>query len=77
MQGTCYGAIKAITPDDNVILDPVPQGLYVGATGSVIVETLDKQIVTFLAVPTGAILPIAVRRVKNGSSASGIVALGF
>lgn len=74
--GNTYARIVAIAPDDNANLDPLPHGLYVGVTGTLVVESMGGPLVTFVAVPAGTLLPIQVRKVKaTGTSASSIVGL--
>lgn len=76
MAGTIYGDAFAVTPSDSVNLPPACTGLYVGATGNVVVETLSGATITFLAVPVGALIPIQVRKVKaTGTTATSIVGL--
>mgnify|MGYP003665418422 FL=1 len=50
--------------------------LYCGATGNINVLTAAGQTVTFTAVPTGAFMPVQVKRVNaTGTAATEIVAL--
>lgn len=73
-------AVRAseVTPDDEDLLGPTT-GLYVGATGDVtVVFAFDASNtpVTFVDVPTGMFMPIAVKQVHaTGTTASDIVAL--
>jgi hypothetical protein len=66
----------AVTKSDTTDLGPV-RALYVGTTGAVSVSSgLTGAGVVFTAVPAGAILPVACRRVlSTGTDASNIVAL--
>ena len=67
---------EAVTPDDSTDLTNVTRGLYVGTGGDLVVIMQGGQTITFTAVPTGAVLPIRVSRVKSTSTtASDIVAL--
>lgn len=51
-------------------------GLYVGATGDVVVVQQDGKAVTFVGVPAGQFLPVAARRINSTSTtASSILAL--
>lgn len=73
------GAV-AVTPDNSTDLGFETRGLYVGVGGNIVVvmadETDDATTVTFTGVPTGSVLPIAVRRVKaTSTTATNIVAL--
>lgn len=71
------GRAIAVTPNDNVDIAFVSRGVYVGGTGDLTVVMADDGTTqVFVAVPAGAVLPIAVSRVKStGTSASSIVAL--
>jgi hypothetical protein len=66
-----------VTPSDSVDFDLVARGLYVSVAGAVTVVAYDGTVVTFPAVPAGAILPIVCTRVNDtGTDASlGIVGL--
>lgn len=76
-----FKAAAAITPGDGLINlpgdVPHPQGcmVYVGGTGTLVVETAGLNDVTFMAVPAGTILPVRVRRVYATSTATHLVAL--
>lgn len=69
---------EAVTPDDSEFIGPA-MGLYVGVSGDVtVVFAFDASNtpVTFVDVPTGMFMPIAVKQVHaTGTSASDIVAL--
>ena len=49
--------------------------LYIGFGGNVNVTTIGDDAVTFVGVPSGTILPVQVKRVRGGTSATNIVAL--
>ena len=67
---------SAVTPSDSTVLSPPFRGLYVAATGVVVVTTLGGTDVTFTGVPAGSILPIVGTKVRaTGTTATGIVAL--
>lgn len=69
------GAFRAVTPTDGVTYYGA-RGLYVGTGGNVAVVGLDGVAVTFVAVPSGAILPIYSQGVNaTGTTASNIIAL--
>lgn len=75
--GAAYAA-KAITPNDNTDLSYVTKGVYVGGSGDITATMADgvSGDVVFKAVPVGAVLPIAVSRVKaTGTTATNLVAL--
>lgn len=65
---------KAITKHDTNILDPIPRSLYVGVSGSLVVDGEDDVEVTFANVPVG-IFPFRAKRVKTGSGADSIVGI--
>lgn len=66
----------AVTPSDTVPLSIVARGLYIGAAGNVAVLTTGGDTVTFVAAPTGTVLPISVQKVlATGTTATSIVAL--
>ncbi|HVX81683.1 MAG: spike base protein, RCAP_Rcc01079 family [Devosia sp.] len=65
----------AITPSDSDDLAEVTRALYVGQGGDLVVEMATGVEVTFAAVPSGALLPLRVIRVKTASTASQIVGL--
>lgn len=65
-----------VTPNDSTDITPGDQVLYVGTGGNVKVTTADGSTVTFTNVPSGAILPVSVRRVfSTGTTATGIIAI--
>ncbi len=74
-----YGAIFAPAPDAEAVTpsDTTYHGytaLYVGVTGDVTVRTEAGNLVTFVAVPAGAILPIRAQQVRGtGTGATSIV----
>jgi hypothetical protein len=66
----------AVTPHDTNELGYVTRAIYVGATGDVKVAMQDSGEVTFLDVPTGAVLPVRVKKVfATGTNATNLIAL--
>lgn len=67
----------AVAPHDVNDLTFTARALYVGTGGDVVaILKGDAAAVTFKNVPTGAVLPVAVRRVQaTGTTASNILAL--
>ena len=64
----------AVTPSDATVLTPT-RGLYIGGTGSVVVQMYGSDnTVTFAAVPVG-VLPVRVTKVLAATGATDIVAL--
>jgi len=70
---TAHGA-EVVTLSDTVEI-PVTRALYVGAGGDIKVTMADGQVVTFVGVPTGIILPIQVSKVMLTTAATDILAL--
>lgn len=66
-----------ITPSDVDEIDRLTKGVYVGTGGNLVVRSVDaSQDVTFVNVPSGAILDIRVRAVRaTGTSAANLVGL--
>lgn len=65
----------AVTPDNSNAITAF--GLYIGTTGDVTVTTSAGTDVTFVAVPAGQIIPLAVSKVKStGTNATNIVGFG-
>lgn len=72
---SAWGA-SAVTPSDATVLTPVRRGLYVGVAGNVAVRMLDGGTVTFIGVPSGAVLPIQFDMVMaTNTTATNMVAL--
>lgn len=70
---SAHAAVAVVKSDATII--PVTRGLYVGATGNLVVTMADGQTpITFNSVPVG-IFPIQVTQVLNATTASSIVAL--
>lgn len=68
-----YGSATAVTPSDSTAL--AYKALYIGVGGDVVVITRSGDTVTFKSVPTGAILPIDVQKVKAATTATSILGL--
>jgi len=65
----------AVTKSDATLI-PTTRALYVGGTGDVVVTMAeDENVVTFVGVPAGSILPIQVIKVMAATTATNIVAL--
>ena len=65
-----------VTPHNTNELSYVTRALYVGTGGNVAVTLQDSGSVTFVAVPSGTVLPVRVKIVKaTGTDATDIVAL--
>lgn len=69
-----HGA-AAVTLNDSTVL-PISRSLYVGTGGNIKVTMADGQVVTFLNVVSGSILPIQTQVIwSTGTTASNILAL--
>jgi hypothetical protein len=64
----------AITPDDDTDIPAGCSGLFLGATGDLVVQDRDGTEVTFSDVPAG-FAPISPKRIMEATTASDIVAL--
>ena len=69
-----HGAEPVVLISDTVEI-PVTRALYVGVGGDIKVTMADGQVVTFVGVPTGIILPIQVSKVMLTTTATDILAL--
>lgn len=66
----------AITPDDAADLPTVARFLYLGTGGTVVLDTVGGDTLTFANVPDGGMLPVRTRRVRaTGTTATGILGL--
>jgi len=69
----------AITPSDASELDYITSGIFVGVGGTLVLDLADASgdtQLTYANVPSGAFLPLAVRKVwLSGTSASQIIGL--
>ena len=66
----------AVTKSDSVNFTWIAFGIYVGVTGDVVIVNPDTTVVTFKAVPAGAILPVECIRVNStNTTATDMVAL--
>jgi hypothetical protein len=66
----------AVTPSNSTDFLTAARALYIGSVGDVTVVTANGSTVTFVAVPTGTILPIRCTRVNStGTGATSIVGI--
>jgi len=69
----------AITPSDTVDLTNFTRGVYVGASGNLVVDPAGDEgdaTVTFTNLAAGVLHPMIVKRIRSsGTSATGIVAV--
>jgi hypothetical protein len=71
-----HGNAFAVTPDNDNDLDFVTRGIYVGASGTLKVDTDNGDTVTFTGIAAGVIHTLRVKKVyATGTSATGIVGL--
>lgn len=65
-----------VTPNDASDLPKIASGIYVGATGDLVVTFLDGNTVTLKGLASGVIHPLCVKRVlATGTTATGIIAM--
>lgn len=77
-----YADARQVTKSDAFTFTPAEGGkfdaLYIGGAGDVAIRTLTGKVVTFKAVPVGAILPIQGDRVMStNTTATLILALRY
>lgn len=67
---------EAVSPTNDLAVGPY-RGLWIGGTGDVTVICVrDDTAVTFVAVPAGTYIPVAVKEVRaTGTSATNIVGI--
>jgi len=71
-----YNIWTPITPSDTVDLPTLTDGVWVGTGGNVAAVMQNNQMPVVLAVPSGAWIPLAARRINaTNTTATGIVAL--
>jgi hypothetical protein len=72
-----FGEANVIAPSDTVDLEKFTRGIWVGGVGNVVVNMAsDDQVITFVAVPAGTLLPIRVSRVLlTGTDATSLIGL--
>ncbi len=79
LESISFGNGFSITPSDATVFSQATRAIYVANTGNLTVMLTDKNdsnnIVSFLAVPAGTILPIRAQRVYANSTATGLVGL--
>jgi hypothetical protein len=74
-ESLAHNAAAVVPHNDNDLAQPT-RALWVGGAGTVAVDTVGGQTVTFTGVPAGTLLRVAVRRVRaTGTSATNILAL--
>ncbi len=70
------GGGEAIVKSDTVSTSTPFRAIYVGVTGNVSVLMLSGQVLTFIAVPAGTILPVSGSRVNSAlTTAASMIAL--
>nr|WP_207747616.1 hypothetical protein [Pelagibacterium limicola] len=65
----------AIVPDDEVELGRPTRAIYVGWGGTLEVELLSSETITFHNLPDGALLPVRARKVLEATTAASLVGL--
>jgi hypothetical protein len=67
---------EAVSKSDTADLTCVSRGIYVGGTGDVAAVMMSGDVVTFVAVPAGTLLPIRCRRINStNTTATNMVAI--
>lgn len=70
------GNAFSITPSDSVNCDYATRAVYVGGTGDLVVLTINDEVVTFVGIPGGTLLPLRIKRVNStNTTATYIVGL--
>ncbi len=69
-----FTRLVAITPSDTTLLDPVPRAIFVGTSGSLIVDTLGGDTSVTLTVTAGNVYHVRATIVHAASTAGGLVA---
>lgn len=65
-----------ITPSDTAVIEPLTRAIYIGGAGDLAVEMSSGAQITFVAVQSGAVLPLQVRKIRaTGTTATAIIAL--
>jgi len=74
---TSYAHYVAITKHDTTNIPTGPtKAIYVGGAGNIVAVATDGSVVTFTAIPVGAVLPISVKRVNStDTTATNMIAL--
>lgn len=65
----------AVTPSDTADLPDVTRAIYVGNGGSLTVETVGGDVVTLQNVQSGMVYPLRLRKVRTGTTATGLIGL--
>lgn len=69
-----YSDAFEVTPDDDADLEQLPQALWIGTTGDLVVQ-MPSGTVTIEAVPAGTELKLRAIRVLEATTAGSIIAL--
>lgn len=66
----------AVVPSDTVDFSELSRALYIGGAGNLVVVMQNGNVLTFVGVPAGTVLPVRASRVNSTSTtATNIVAL--
>jgi len=70
------GNAFSITPSNTVNCDFATRAVYIGGTGDLAAVTINDEVVTFVGIPGGTLLPLRLKRVNStGTTASALVGL--
>ena len=61
-----------VTKSDATVFDPVTRGVWVGGAGNLEIETAANEVVTLTGVAGGTLLPLSVRKIRAGTTATNI-----
>lgn len=65
-----------IVPNDSLELEHRTRGIYVGVSGDIVAKLEgDDDLVTFIAVPQGTILPVRAIKVTTATTATNLIGL--
>jgi hypothetical protein len=65
----------AITKDDNVIFNTKTRSVYIGGDGDLKVRMVSGEVVTFTGLVAGMIMPIAIDKVLEDTTATNLIGL--
>lgn len=71
--GPVSGGAQAITASDSTLYDPPLRAIYIGGTGTVVIEHGDNSVATMTNVPVGWLPVSNIYKVKAATTATGIV----
>ncbi len=76
-RGGTSSAFAAVGVSDSADLVPTPECVYVGTGGNVYLMSFDDEIVPFLNVPDGTVLPFRPKRIMQTNTTASDFAVGY